>query len=96
VTPETGAAATVASGVDRTATATPTSEGDLRSARKELARLERTIGRLEQREAQLHEDFAANATDYTRVTELDEQLRAVRAEREIAELQWLELAERIS
>jgi ATPase subunit of ABC transporter with duplicated ATPase domains len=72
-----------------------TTEGDLRSARKELARLERTIGKLEQREAALHEELARFATDYARVTELDARLREVRAEREAVETQWLELAEQV-
>jgi DNA repair exonuclease SbcCD ATPase subunit len=70
-------------------------EGDLRSARKELARLERTIGKLEQREVALHEELAQFATDYARVTELDARLREVRAEREAVETQWLELAEQV-
>ncbi len=69
--------------------------GDTRAAKKELARIERTISKLEQREAQLHELLAAHATDYVRVGELDEQLRSVRAEKEAAESEWLELAEHI-
>jgi ATPase subunit of ABC transporter with duplicated ATPase domains len=79
-------------------TAAPTrssAEGDTRAARKELARLERTIGKLEQREAALHSDLAAHATDYARVAELDAQLRQLRSEREAAETQWLELADLI-
>jgi ATPase subunit of ABC transporter with duplicated ATPase domains len=72
-----------------------TIEGDLRSARKELARLERTIGKLEQRESALHAELAQHATDYARVTELDARLREVRAEREAVETQWLELAEQV-
>jgi ABC-type multidrug transport system ATPase subunit len=70
-------------------------KADSRTARKELARLERTIGKLEQREAALHEEMAAHATDYARVSDLDAQLRSVRAEREAAETQWLELAEQV-
>jgi ATP-binding cassette subfamily F protein uup len=64
-----------------------------RAAKKELARLERQIGRLEQREATLHAELAAHATDYLRVGALDAELRAVRAEREAAETAWLELSE---
>jgi ABC-type sulfate/molybdate transport systems ATPase subunit len=67
-----------------------------RAARQEFARLERTISRLEQRESALHDELAAHASDYARVTELDAALRQVRAEREAAETQWLELAERIT
>jgi ATPase subunit of ABC transporter with duplicated ATPase domains len=71
------------------------SAGDARAARKEMARLERQVGKLEQREAQLHARLAEHATDYAKVTELDEQLRVVRAERERAEESWLALAERL-
>jgi ABC transport system ATP-binding/permease protein len=71
------------------------SVADVRSARKELARLERQLGRLEQREMTLHDALAEHATDYGRLSELDGQLRAARAEREQTELAWLELAERV-
>ena len=71
------------------------SGGELRAARKELTRLERQIGKLEQREAELHDQLATHATDYVRVAELDGQLRAVRAEREQVEETWLALAERV-
>ncbi len=67
-------------------------KGDSRSARKELSRLERQIAQLERREAQLHTQLAAHATDFTRVSSLDAELRAARAEREAAEQSWLELA----
>jgi ABC-type multidrug transport system ATPase subunit len=71
------------------------SGGELRAARKELSRLERQIGKLEQRESALHDQLAENATDYGRITELDGQLRAVRAEREQTEEAWLKLAEQM-
>ncbi len=71
------------------------SAADARAAKKELARLERQIGKLEQRETQLHEQLAGNATDYEKVTSLDTELRAVQAERERTEAEWLELADRV-
>ena len=43
--------------------------GDVRPARKELARLERQVAKLEQREAELHEQLAAHATDYAKVAD---------------------------
>ena len=67
---------------------------DARAAKKELARLERQIGKLEQREAQLHDQLAGIATDYEKVTVLDAELRAVQAERQRTEAEWLELADR--
>ncbi|HEU4425715.1 MAG TPA: ABC-F family ATP-binding cassette domain-containing protein [Pilimelia sp.] len=67
----------------------------VRAARKELVRLERQVGRLEQRESELHDELTVHATDYARVAELDGQLRAVQAERAEAEEAWLALAERL-
>jgi ATP-binding cassette subfamily F protein uup len=67
--------------------------GDTRAARKELTRLERRIDTLSRKEAALHEQLAAAATDYAKVAELDAQLRDLVAEREAAEEAWLELAD---
>lgn len=67
----------------------------VREEKRELGRLERTIGRLADREARLHEELAAHATDHEKLLALDAQLRAVRAEREQAEDAWLTLAERV-
>jgi ATPase subunit of ABC transporter with duplicated ATPase domains len=74
---------------------TPKPAADQRSAKKELARLERQIGKLEQREAELHAQLASNATDYEKVSALDSELRTVQAERERTETQWLELADQV-
>ncbi len=67
----------------------------MRAAKKELARLERQLGRLEQRAAGLHEQLATHATDYEKVAALDAELCAVQAERDATEEAWLELAERV-
>ncbi|MEU4570578.1 ABC-F family ATP-binding cassette domain-containing protein [Micromonospora sp. NPDC023956] len=75
--------------------ATGMSAAGARQARKELARLERQVGKLEQKEAALLDQLAANATDYARVADLDAQLKEVRAERERTEESWLALAEEI-
>ncbi|WBB77568.1 ABC-F family ATP-binding cassette domain-containing protein [Micromonospora sp. WMMD882] len=71
------------------------SAAEARQARKELTRLERQLGKLEQRETTLLDQLAANATDYARVADLDAQLKEVRAEREQTEETWLTLAEEI-
>ncbi|MFI5833875.1 ABC-F family ATP-binding cassette domain-containing protein [Micromonospora sp. NPDC051300] len=80
-------------------TAVPARDGmsaaEVRTAKKELNRLERQIAKLEQKEAALHEQLAANATDYARVAELDAQLKEVRAERDRTEETWLALAEEL-
>ncbi|MPZ27519.1 MAG: ATP-binding cassette domain-containing protein [Micromonosporaceae bacterium] len=66
-----------------------------RQARKELAKLERQVDQLARRERELHDQLAAHATDYAKVTELDTQLRAAQKERARAEEAWLVLADRL-
>jgi ATPase subunit of ABC transporter with duplicated ATPase domains len=66
-----------------------------RDLKKEMARLERQVGKLEQRESQLHDELARHATDYAKVAELDGRLRAVQAERAQTEEAWLVLADRL-
>jgi ABC transport system ATP-binding/permease protein len=76
--------------------AAPSSAAELRSAKKELARLERQAGKLAEREARLHEELAVHATDYEKVTALDAELRAVQAEKAQAEDAWLVLADQVT
>jgi ATP-binding cassette subfamily F protein uup len=73
-----------------------TSPARLRAAKKELARLDRQVERLSSREAELHEALAKAATDYSRLVELGEELRAVEAEKAALEDRWLELAQEAS
>jgi ABC transport system ATP-binding/permease protein len=76
------------------ATSTPARPaGDVRAARKEAARLERRLEKLAAEEERLHGDLAAAATDHARVLELDERLRAVLAEKDQVENDWLAAAE---
>jgi ATPase subunit of ABC transporter with duplicated ATPase domains len=83
-------------------TATPTQRtgttdvAKLRQAKKDLARLERQVSKLERRETQLHEQLAEHATDYEKVAALDAELAQVRADRHAAEEEWLHLAEHVS
>jgi len=79
--------------------ATPAKAGGLvpgsaaeRTAKKELDRLDRQIARAGEREAKLHAELAASATDYAQLTDLGAQLAAVEAERAGLEERWLELA----
>ncbi len=69
------------------------SAAEIRAAQKELTRLERLVAKLDERSKQLHEEMAAQATDYEKVAELDAELRGVAAERELAEEAWLVAAE---
>ncbi|MFW6090737.1 MAG: ABC-F family ATP-binding cassette domain-containing protein [Actinomycetota bacterium] len=66
-----------------------------RTARKELARIERDVDRLHRREQRLHEELAAYATDADKVFELDSELRGLQAQRDELETRWLELADEV-
>jgi ATP-binding cassette subfamily F protein uup len=69
------------------------SAADARAAKKEAARLERRLAKLDADEKKLHEQLAAAATDYARAAELDARLRDVLAEKEQIETDWLAAAE---
>jgi len=64
----------------------------VREARKDLARLERALDRVGDRETALHDAMAEQATDHVRLGELTAELAALRAEREELEAAWLETA----
>ena len=70
------------------------SAAEQRAARKEAQRLERRLDTLSAQEEKLHAQLAEAATDPTRLLALDAELRAVVAEREQVELDWLVAAER--
>ena len=59
---------------------------------KARQRLDRQIARAGEREAKLHAELAANATDYEKLTDLGAQLAAVEAEKADLEERWLEVA----
>jgi frataxin-like iron-binding protein CyaY len=65
----------------------------VREARKEMARVEKQLTRLAEREERIHADMAAKATDHQAVLELNAKLREVVDEREALELLWLSAAE---
>ncbi|HMC71072.1 MAG TPA: ABC transporter ATP-binding protein, partial [Mycobacteriales bacterium] len=67
--------------------------GDSRVARKELERIERRLDRMRREEQALHERMAEVATDHEQVLALDGQVRALAAERDELEEQWLQLAD---
>jgi ATPase subunit of ABC transporter with duplicated ATPase domains len=74
-------------------TAVAASAGEVRAARKAIARIERRLGRISEEEAALHEQMAADPTAYEQVATLDARLRELAAEREELETEWLEAAE---
>jgi ABC transport system ATP-binding/permease protein len=76
--------------------ATGLSAAEARQARKDLVRLERQLGKLEERVLKLNEKLADHGSDYEKIVELEAQLKAVQEERGQVEEQWLELAELVS
>ncbi len=76
------------------AVSVPSNAAEQRNARKTLARLERRLETLNGRVTELNEAMADVGADASRLTELDAQLRAVRAEQDEIEEQWLAAAEK--
>jgi len=66
----------------------------VRAAKKDLGRIERQLAKLTDAEARLHDQLAANASDYERLAELDTELRKLADERAGLETAWFEAAER--
>ncbi len=60
---------------------------------KEMAKLERQIKKLDERETTLHANLATHATDFEKVAALNDELREVQKAKEEAEEAWLALAE---
>jgi hypothetical protein len=90
--PVTGAAEGGGS-ADGSASASPrSSQADQRDARKTIARIDRQLTKLANREEELHAQLVQHATDYEKLGELDAKLQAVLAEKEALEEEWLEAA----
>ena len=77
---------------DEAAGAAPASAQELREARKAVARIDKQLARVAEREATLHARLAEHAADYEKLAELDAELRALGAEKEALEEEWLEAA----
>ena len=58
-----------------------------------MARVERQLSRLAEREERIHAEMAEAATDHRRALELNADLRAVVDARETLELEWLAAAD---
>ena len=67
-----------------------------RDAQKAMKRLERQIEKLDERESKLHAQLAEAATDPDKLIDLGTELKTVVADKESAELEWMELAEQWS
>jgi ATP-binding cassette subfamily F protein uup len=68
------------------------SEAARREARKDVARLERQLSRLSDRERKLREQMVGSASDFVRLGELQASVDQLAAEREQVEHEWLEAA----
>ncbi|WP_445257308.1 ABC-F family ATP-binding cassette domain-containing protein [Nocardioides aurantiacus] len=68
---------------------------DSRAARKTLARVEKQLEKLSDRETRLHADMLTHAQDHARLTDLDADLTRLRAERDVLETEWMEAAEQL-
>ncbi|QZY29615.1 ABC-F family ATP-binding cassette domain-containing protein [Nocardioides coralli] len=64
-----------------------------REARKTLARVDKQLARLAEREAEVSAQVEAAGQDYERLAELGGVLRELQDERDALELEWLEAAE---
>jgi ATP-binding cassette subfamily F protein uup len=73
--------------------AEPRGSAASRQARKDLARLETQIARLDERLTALHEQMAAAASDYQRLAELQREIELISASRGELERSWLEAAD---
>ncbi|GGK83851.1 ABC-F family ATP-binding cassette domain-containing protein [Mangrovihabitans endophyticus] len=88
-------AGTVAAASSAAPEPTGMSAGEARAARKELARLERRLAKLEGQIVEINESLAEHGSDYEKVVELDARLQAAQRERAEVEENWLELAESV-
>ena len=74
------------------ATTSAPSPAEQREAKKAMARIDRQLSKVTNREGQLHAELAEHANDYEKLAELDAKLREVTAEKEALEEEWLEAA----
>jgi ATP-binding cassette subfamily F protein uup len=64
-----------------------------REARKTVARVEKQLARLTERESALHAEMVEHASDYERLAAVDVRLREVAAEKQALEDEWLAAAD---
>jgi ABC transport system ATP-binding/permease protein len=78
------------SAAPRNAAEAETPGARLRAARKEIRRIEAALAQLETREASIRAEMTTHSTDHARLSDLDTELDALRAERDVLETAWLE------
>ncbi len=70
----------------------PQTSRDQREARKTVARIDRQLAKLADREARLHAEMVEHSADYEQLAAIDVQLRELTGEKEALEEEWLEAA----
>jgi ATP-binding cassette subfamily F protein uup len=81
-------------GPDSPSTAKPKAgSAEERAARKNMARLDKQLERIAERESALTTEIAEHAHDYGKLAELSGQLDVLHSEKQAVELEWLEAAE---
>ncbi len=70
-----------------------TGSAEERTARKNIARIDKQLARIAQREAELNAEVLQHAQDYERLAGISVVLEQLAAERDELELEWLEAAE---
>lgn len=74
------------------------SSAEERALTKEMSKIERQMGKLDSREAELHHEMAAvseGAMDTEKLAALDRELKDVSAEKDTLEERWMELGEQL-
>ncbi|MGL4831118.1 MAG: ATP-binding cassette domain-containing protein, partial [Propionibacteriaceae bacterium] len=64
-----------------------------RQAKKDLARIEQQLSKLDAKMSTIHQQMATAAADYDKLMDLQRKLDALQAEKDERELDWLSLAE---
>jgi ATP-binding cassette subfamily F protein uup len=67
-----------------------------RTARKALARLDKQLQRIAVQEAELNARMAANLDDYDLLADVGRRLSELAAEKDVLEMEWLEVSEQLS
>jgi len=83
-------------GSTSTESGTGISAADRRQLDKDIARIERTISKLDEQVAVIHGRMAQCATDHERLARLTAELRDLQSRRDALEEEWLEVADRLT
>jgi ABC transport system ATP-binding/permease protein len=92
---ETGAGAASSASTSSVAAPTKAKAGSAeeRTARKNVARIDKRLARIAEREIELNAAVLEHAQDYEKLAEVSAELNALAAEKDRLELEWLEAAE---